>query len=214
MRSHQLFVVLCVVSMFELCESASAKLRPKLSLSNVNPSSTALPIDRLSSASPLECEKLVKVIGNRHDATILQLEEIVARNIDEPDKTANAVSAIKLLGRFRAAHAVNLLVSHLTYTEAGDQYPCVRSLILIGSPAVRSIILHSKNATDSLNLRLSARVLTAVLGVHMAQICVADEIAKTPDADALARLKMLEQMVAARKLGTDPGLSLPLGVKK
>jgi hypothetical protein len=155
-------------------------------------------IKDLATADPARCRDIMTGLTARHDQTILELEDVFTETLDQPGRVASTMTAIHLLGRFRAAHSVGLLAEHIAYTPRKNgtgtgpgRYPCLGALATIGSPALDPVVDQVVKSTDPLTPKLAAYVLVKVLGRHLATDLVDDKLA-TADPASKPRLNELK----------------------
>ena len=117
-------------------------------------------------------------------------------------RPGSAVTAIRLLGRLRAAEAVPFLVEHITF--AGPQLRAVGSIVAwdrqyvaaaalgaIGGPAVNPAVAAAEASDDPARHLLTAFVLVQALGPELAADYLNRRLTALPAGDSRARVAAL-----------------------
>lgn len=134
-------------------------------------------VHKLKSDDKNAREKAVEQLVDQRRATIKVLMELAGLDLQKNQAKGTSELAIDLLGEFRSAEAVDLLINRIDFSPMtliwSDQkhagYPCVNALIKIGKPASLGTIarLGSPDLTDT-QRRLLLRVLNGVEGKNLA----------------------------------------------
>jgi len=146
-----------------------------------------------------------KTIVADRDKTIAQLEEVVKRDVGDPNKQEAAKSAMILLGQLRADDAAPLLASHVSFRLIEERwkkallqpltpmqvFPAVGALIQIGVPAVDALVYQASQTDNRKDDPLTNFVLDEVLGKQPAIAFVQDAIQAQREPEPRRRLNAL-----------------------
>ncbi len=121
---------------------------------------------------------------------VSQLLTLAASRDDSPAAKSAKQDAVLLLGHWRAAEAVDLLVKDITYSPPWvvlrmnnplSLYPAATALVEIGQPAPRAIIDRLVTPVSAEELKLFAFVLCGIDGKKLALARLEIELAKAAE---------------------------------
>jgi HEAT repeat protein len=160
---------------------------------------------RLKSEDSKERDNAAALLLQERAASVKELEAIVRGYMRDGQRKGTVKTAIDLLGEFRSAYSVPLLVDTLTfgvfYKETKkpqppeDFFPSVGALIKIGMPSIEPVLEKAKKADDEQVSRNAALVLKGVLGSTLGRKKLELDLAKESDQVKKQKLSRLLELI-------------------
>jgi hypothetical protein len=159
----------------------------------------------LESESPEIRAHASKEVLERRQADIAAVLKIVEKYLGDDTRRGTVKDNMLLLGKLRAAEAVDLLVRNLTFEvfykntkrpqSVEDRYPVVQALIDIGIPSLRPVLDRVAAEDDELLARTGAAVLLGILGRTHARAVLTEEMGSAKSVSAQVRLREVGTLV-------------------
>jgi hypothetical protein len=158
--------------------------------------------------TPHEQRKIVDTHAEERRHEIERLLKIADETINRPGRRAEADIAIRLLGRMRAAEAVDFLIENLSFKGQADWMavsgpasleeglPCVYALAEIGLPALQPLVRKAESTEADITHMHVAMTLRRSLGAEHATLYLRDHASKQPDKWKKKRIQSLIEWVA------------------
>ena len=156
---------------------------------------------RLRSSKKTERDRAAQSILRHKQEMVTEIRKIVTELVHDKRRKGTVKDAIVLLGNFRDAESVPLLVEHLTFEvfykqrkrpqTIEDRFPCVGALIEIGLPSIDGVLEKAQVDGSDWIARCGATVIARVLGVKWAVAYLEDRIQQQTEPARRERLARL-----------------------